>query len=115
MIEAETEMLAMLIMMLSHLHLDYPGRLNSTRWEVLSKGAMHRSHSFCVIKWRQCEFILRANVMFSSQASSVPNGQLVSALTTLASSHWDGRPSVLSNMPSVYTEQSGREECLEKW
>ena len=111
--EVETEMLAMLIMMLSHLHLDRPGRLNSTRWEVESKGTTLGSHSVLSSGGS-------VNLSSGKMSHSLPKhhlyqtGQLVSALSTLVSSHWDRRPSVLTNMSRVYAEQRGREEHLEK-
>lgn len=72
-------------------------------------------HSFAVFsKRQQYEFILMVNIAFSSQTSSVPDCAIGIALTTLASNHRDGRPSVLNNMPGAYTEQIGENKVPRK-
>lgn len=111
--QAETEMLALLILLLSHLHLYCPGRLNSRYGKLRAKPG---SRSFSALSNGSSVNLPKGQTSCSLPKHRLHQAvQLVSALTVLASSHWDGRPSVLINVPSVRTEQRGRGECLEKW
>ena len=79
--------------------------------------ALGMIHSFVCLfvfsKLRQCDFNLAMTVSFLSQSIICTKlYNLASALTTLASNHFDRKPSVLNNIHSADTKQKGKEQSL---